>query len=94
MEALENYTGRSFIILDFKLSPCYERRILSSGRFPGDCSLNLNYSRRGVTQKEANVKCYDVHSTLRTVLQKRQIQKDRIGGTYSMIGIDRLLLAT
>jgi hypothetical protein len=29
-------------ILDFKLSPCFECRVLSSGLFPGVCSLTLS----------------------------------------------------
>jgi hypothetical protein len=33
-----------FIILDFKLSPCSERCMLSSGRFPGIFILNANVS--------------------------------------------------
>jgi hypothetical protein len=31
-------------LLDFKLSPCFECRMLSSGLFPGVCSLNANVS--------------------------------------------------
>jgi hypothetical protein len=32
--------------LDFKLSPCSECRMLSSGLLTGDCSLNSNVSGR------------------------------------------------
>jgi hypothetical protein len=35
-------------VLDFKLSPCFECRMLSSGLFPGVCSLNANVSEHCV----------------------------------------------
>jgi hypothetical protein len=34
--------------LDFKLSPCFECRMFSSGLFPGVCSLNANVSEQSV----------------------------------------------
>jgi hypothetical protein len=35
---------RRTVVHDFKLSPCSECRMLSSGLFPGVCSLNANVS--------------------------------------------------
>jgi hypothetical protein len=35
-------------LLDSKLSPCFERRMFSSGLFPGICSLNANVSEHSV----------------------------------------------
>jgi hypothetical protein len=34
--------------LDFKLPPCFECRMLSSGLFPGACNLNANVSEHSV----------------------------------------------
>jgi hypothetical protein len=36
------------IVLDFRLSPCFECLILSFGLFPGVCSLNANVSEHSV----------------------------------------------
>jgi hypothetical protein len=36
------------VILDFRLSPCFECRIFAFGLFPGVCSLNANVSEHFV----------------------------------------------
>jgi hypothetical protein len=38
------FLGKIFLILDFKLSPCFECCMFSFGLFPSICSLNANVS--------------------------------------------------
>jgi hypothetical protein len=40
--------GNNSRVLDFKLSLCFECRMLSFGLFPGVCSLNANVSEHSV----------------------------------------------
>jgi hypothetical protein len=49
------------LLLDFKLSPCFECLMLSSGLFPGVCNLNANVSEHCVCSpmKMEQTECFE-----------------------------------